>query len=243
MTQPFVPGTTKAQAAAHAVNGTITDFVHASNQGGVIRKQWNVGVLQYGGDGLSSPLSTRRERRVFGPISEWAENPAEIAHLPDAEGQLVPSPLWVTPQAYGNTPMLAALEASENALSSHGGNLVLVVHITDGQPSDGDPRYRVASLAESVKRQGGQLLMTNIHVSRDANPDHALVFPTADQVKDLDYHGRLLFAMSSEVPAELAARLGTQPGARMFAYNAAPSQLAAVLRAGSSVAGTVGGAR
>jgi hypothetical protein len=150
---------------------------------------------------------------------------------------MVPSPLWVHPVADGGTPMRKAFVEASDVLTGYEKNLVLAVHVTDGVSTDGDPTHAVQSLVRKVTTAGGQLLLTNIHVSTNADPAKAMVFPTPEEAAHLDEHGQLLFALSSPVPASLAAQLGTRPGARMFAYNAAPDQLAAVFRAGSSVAG------
>ncbi|HEU5057296.1 MAG TPA: hypothetical protein VFU21_12255, partial [Kofleriaceae bacterium] len=80
-----------------------------------------------------------------------------------------------------------------------------------------------------------ELLMTNIHLSSGGSAG-GVVFPDEADAARLDAHGRMLFEMSSPVPAALAEKLGTRPGARMMAYNATVEQFARVFEAGSSVA-------
>jgi hypothetical protein len=237
MDDAFIAGTSKSEAAANAINGTLADFVHASNQGGAIKDRWNVGVVSYGDGQTLNALDGPLWRRAMNPISLVAHNPRDVLHVADAEGQMVPSPLWVKPRAGGNTPMRRAFEHAAEALTGHEKDLVLAINVTDGASTDGDPTEAVAALARKVARAGGQLLLTNIHISENADPARALVFPTPEEAAHLDKEGRLLYALSSPVPASLAEQLGTRPGARMFAYNAAPDQLALVFRAGSSVAG------
>jgi hypothetical protein len=238
MLETFVPGTQKAQAASNAINGTLADFVRASNQGGTIKDRWNVGVYQYGGKGVSNALKgALAGPNAIVPISQIAQHPAEVVQVADAEGLMVPSPLWVHANAEGGTPMKQAFRHVTDAITGHEKNLVLAVHVTDGQSTDGDPTQAVNALSQKVASQGGQLLVTNIHISENADPAKALVFPTPAEAASLDAHGQLLYSLSSPVPASLAEQLGTRPGARMFAYNAAPDQLARVFRAGSSVAG------
>ncbi|HEY8144730.1 MAG TPA: hypothetical protein VIG06_18760, partial [Kofleriaceae bacterium] len=86
------------------------------------------------------------------------------------------------------------------------------------------------------KSRGGELLMTNIHLSSNGNPGDAVIFPNEADADGLDEQGKLLFRMSSPVPPALAEKLGTKPGARMMAYNATLEQFAKVFEAGSSVA-------
>jgi Mg-chelatase subunit ChlD len=237
MFEEFIPGTQKAQAAANAINSTLADFVRASNQGGTIKDRWNVGVFHYGEDKVTNGLGGALGGAAINPISHVAQHPTDVLQIPDAEGQMVPSPLWVHAVAGGGTPMRQAFEHAANTVTGHEKNLVLGVHVTDGASTDGDPTAAVQQLAQKVAAGGGQLLLTNIHISKNADPTKAMVFPTPDEAANLDVHGKLLYALSSPVPSSLAEQLGTRPGARMFAYNAAPEQLAAVFRAGSSVAG------
>ena len=113
---------------------------------------------------------------------------------------------------------------------------MLGVHVTDGAFTDADPSQELADLASEVKSRGGELLMTNIHLSSSGNPGDAVIFPNEADADGLDEQGKLLFRMSSPVPPALAEKLGTKPGARMMAYNATLEQFAKVFEAGSSVA-------
>lgn len=239
MGSTFAHGVSKADAAATAINSTIVDFVQSANQGGVIRDRWKVGVISYGNGGSRDGLGSLRGAASLYSLSQIAHNPREVTHVADHEGQLVPSPVWVHPRAHGGTPMNGAFWTARSSLRGNGANLVLAVNVSDGASTDGDPLATARDLAHQVEAEGGQLLLTNIHITAHADPAKALVFPTPAEVQGLDSHAKMLFAMSSEVPAELAAKLGTKPGARMFAYNAAPAQLSDVLRAGSSIAGGV----
>lgn len=244
MQEEFAAGITKADAVADVANGAFTEFVRANNQGGVVRDRWQISALRYGGNGVENALEGNLAGHDTVPLSHLANNPVDVVHVPDAEGQMVPSPMWLRPTASGGTPMNEGFTHATTVVEKfmgkpQGQHLVLGVHVSDGVFTDKDPTAQVQALAQKVQAGGGSLLMTNIHISKDGG-GKSVVFPTPAEAAQLDEYGKLLFSLSSEVPADLAEQLGTRPGARMMAYNAGMDQLATVFRAGSSVAGGAG---
>jgi hypothetical protein len=250
MREPFAGNAdvAKADALADVVNGVLTDFIDRNNVGGVIRERLDVAVHGYGmrgghdgWNGTGPALEGILARVPIASIRDLADNPAEEIEVEDEEGFPVPRGVWVTPQAYGMTPMRAGFQSARQVITGWqrrpaARHLVLAVHVTDGVSTDGDPSDQVAALAADVNGAGGELLMTNIHLSSDGN-GKGVVFPTERDAAKLDEHGQMLFRMSSPVPPILAQQLGTKPGARMMAYNATVEQFARVFEAGSSVAG------
>ena len=117
-----------------------------------------------------------------------------------------------------------------------GRHVVLGINVTDGMSTDGDPRGKLAKVADEVEANGGELLMTNIHLSSSGSAGRGVIFPDEADAAQLDDYGKLLFEMSSPVPPALAEQLGTKPGARMMAYNATVEQFARVFEAGSTAA-------
>jgi hypothetical protein len=250
MRQPFAGAgdVSKADALADVVNGVLSDFIDRNNVGGIIRNRLDVAVHGYGmhgghdgWNGTGPALEGILAGVPIVPIADLADNPAEEIEVEDEEGFPVPRPVWVTPQAYGSTPMRAGFTSARKTIADWqrrpaGRHLVLAVHVTDGISQDGDPSDEVAKLGAEVRAAGGELLMTNIHLSSDGRRD-GVVFPDEHDAARLDSHGQMLFRISSPVPPILAAQLGTRPGARMMAYNATVEQFARVFEAGSSVAG------
>ncbi|HEU5060423.1 MAG TPA: hypothetical protein VFU21_28020 [Kofleriaceae bacterium] len=231
----------KADALADVVNGVIGDFVDRMNVGGQIRPRLDVMLEGYGGHGTSSLLQGPLAGKDIVSIADLADNPAAEIDVDDGEGNMIPRPVWVNPAGSGGTPMKAGFSrlranASRWGRRPAGKHLVLGVHVTDGQWTDADPSQELADLAAEVNAAGGQLLMTNIHLSSGGTPGDAVIFPDEADADKLDEHGKLLFRMSSPVPKALAEKLGTKPGARMMAYNATVEQFARVFEAGSSVA-------
>jgi hypothetical protein len=104
----------------------------------------------------------------------------------------------------------------------------LVINITDGQPTDGDPREAAKQLGELASKDGNVLLF-NAHLSDKQN--RPIEFPQDEQGFP-DNFARLLFRMSSELPPKLVevargAGFVVGPKSRGFVFNA---DLVAVIR-------------
>ena len=242
MGKPFAGqrGVRKVDALADVVNGVLLDFVSRMNQGGTIKNRLDVLLTGYQSHVFSMFEGPLRGRDIVS-IAELADNPAGEIEEDDGEGNVVPRPIWVDPRAGHRTDMRRAFDHTRGAIAGWRRrparpHLVLGIHVTDGESTDGSPADELGSLAADIKRAGGELLMTNIHLSSSGSPDAGVVFPDEADAAQLDQHGRMLFEMSSPVPAALAEQLGTKPGARMMAYNATVEQFARVFEAGSSVA-------
>ena len=231
----------KADALADVVNGVVGDFVDRMNVGGQIRPRLDVMLEGYGNGSSSSLLQGPLAGKDIVSIADLADNPAAEIDVDDGEGNMIPRPVWINPSGRGDTPMKAGFArlrstAARWGRKPAGKHLVLGVHVTDGAWTDADPSQELADLASEVTSRGGELLMTNIHLSSGGNPGDAVIFPDEADADRLDDQGKLLFRMSSPVPKALAEKLGTKPGARMMAYNATLEQFAKVFEAGSSVA-------
>ena len=102
------------------------------------------------------------------------------------------------------TPMCAALDyvrkIAESWCTSHPQSFPpVVIHLTDGEPTDGDP-LPYAEALKSLSTEDGQLLLFNCHISESqANP---VVFPNSEQILG-DELAKALFRMSSELPDKL----------------------------------------
>ena len=233
-------GVRKVDALADVVNGVLLQFVERMNQGGTIKNRLDVLLTGYQSHVFSMFEGPLRGRDIVS-IAELADNPAGEIEEDDGEGNMIPRPIWVEPRAAHRTAMRGAFQHARGSIAGWrrrpaGPHLVLGIHVTDGESTDGEPADQLEALAAEVKRTGGELLMTNIHLSSGGSPDAGVVFPDEEDAARLDAHGRMLFEMSSPVPAALVEKLGTKPGARMMAYNATVEQFARVFEAGSSVA-------
>lgn len=232
-------GKRKANAVADAVNRLLSDLIIKCTKGEGIRYYYDVGVIGYGSD----PKGVARVGPAFVgtltgqylvPISEAESNPARLEERrkkeDDGMGGLVESvrkfPIWFDPVAEGNTPMCAALRMANQTLqdwlAQHPESYPpIVINITDGESSDGDPSNDAQDLT-SLATSDGNVLLFNCHISsREAAP---LIFPESEAGLP-DEYACMLFRMSSMLPdgiRSMAAAEGytLRPGARGFAFNA-----------------------
>jgi hypothetical protein len=102
-----------------------------------------------------------------------------------------------------------------------------ILHVTDGESTDGDPE-NIANALKQISTNDGECLVFNIHVSTQMG--ETIRFPASESGLS-DRFSKLLFRMSSVLPphvARLAVDKGYQmaEGARGFMFNADPKDIA-----------------
>jgi hypothetical protein len=101
-----------------------------------------------------------------------------------------------------------------------------VLHITDGESTDGDPET-LASQLKQIQTNDGSVLLFNLHVS--ASGGAPVQFPASESALS-DEYAKLLFSMSSELPEHLI-RFAQEKGfnvsmeSRGFMFNADAVQI------------------
>jgi hypothetical protein len=187
------------------------------------------------------------------PISVLANNPLRVEQrsrkVDDGAGGLVEQkfkfPVWFEAKATGKTPMCAALAEATRALTAFAGEHAdsfppLVINISDGKATDGNPELAAYAL-RNVATSDGNVLFFNAHVSK--TPAQPVEFPAREA--DLsDPQGRILFRMSSTLPAKLqeAARnegFRVNEETRGFVFNADLVSVIRFLDIGTRAAQTV----
>ncbi|NUU24391.1 MAG: VWA domain-containing protein [Streptomycetaceae bacterium] len=224
----------KADVVADAINRLLTELsVKCAKEEGV-RDYFHVAVIGYGHNTVGSAFGGALAGRDLVPISEVADNPARIDErvkkVPDGAGGLVETsvtfPLWLEPVANGGTPMNRALQYAETLVAAWverypGGFPPMVLNLTDGESTDGDPEPAAAAVTAQATADGTALLY-NSHVSGAVGSP--VTFPDSDEALP-DAYARKLFAMSSVLPPGVRSYAATQ-GYRMsdatrgFVYNA-----------------------
>lgn len=222
----------KADALADVVNRTLHDLVLRCTKTDEIRNYFHVALIGYGG-GVGSAFAGTLSGRGFVPISELGEQPARLENrtkkVPDGTGglaeQVVRFPIWVEPVANGATPMCAALREANTLLTQwlaeHPNDFPpVVLHITDGESTDGDPVPEGKSLS-ALRSSDGNVLLYNCHLS--AERSQKIEYPASPASLPNDF-ARALFEMSSVLPTEFvrgAKELGRNldEGARGFVFN------------------------
>jgi hypothetical protein len=223
----------KAQELADVINRLLQTLVTRCAQGEDVHDYFEIGVIGYGetvGPALQGPLAGRDLVK----ISELAFNPALLEQrtrtIPDGDGGTIEEsyqfPVWVDPIHVGGTPMCEALRRTKTALEAwvvaHPQSYPpTVVHITDGESTDGEP-FAIASSIRALATNDGPVSLFNLHLSSSAAKP--VTFPSAES--DLpDEFARTLFDMSSLLPARVRHEAGFEgypvnDSSRGFAFNA-----------------------
>ena len=223
----------KADVVADALNRLLQELsIKCAKEEGV-RDYFHVGVVGYGAV-VGSALGGALSGRDLVPLSDIASNPTRLEDrtkkVPDGAGGLVEQtvkfPLWVDPVANGGTPMTQAITLArslvESFLAAHPDCFPpVVLNLTDGESTDGDPSTAAAELT-SLTSSDGNVLLFNLHVSSAGGS--AITFPDSD-ASLADQHARQLFAMSSVLPSHMrtyaaAQGVAVSEATRGFVFNA-----------------------
>lgn len=235
MDDPFGGGEAarkKADGVADAINRLLQNLVIKCAKSEGVRDYYHVGVLGYGstvGPAFGGSLAGKE----LAPISEIADHPARVEErtkkVDDGAGGLVDQtvkfPVWFDAVAKGGTPMCGALSQAKSVLSSWLGQHPacfppIVINITDGESTDGDPTAAAQGITD-LSSDDGNVLLFNVHLSSQrAAP---IEFPDGDATLPDDF-AKLLFRISSLLPAymrSIAQQEGfpVTDGTRGFVFN------------------------
>lgn len=232
-------GRSKAQQVADVLNRTLATLIIRCTKAEGTRNYFDIGVVGYGGNGAYNGFQGALGSSILHPISAIEGAPLRIEErqkkIDDGAGgivqQSVKFPIWFEPHASGGTPMCQAITKTAEELvawcDSHPNSYPpTVLHITDGESTDGDPEELTTQLRQ-IHTGDGMVLMFNLHVSTSgANP---IEFPASEAGLPDDY-AKLLFRMSSPLPHHLikfAEEKGFKVGmeSRGFMFNADAVQI------------------
>ena len=243
-----MPSTTqsKQMAVADAINSMLRELIIRCGRG--VDEIWDffhVSVIGYGaavGPVLGGPLAGRD----LVPTSALAQGRIRTERLtqndvlPDGTPitHVVELPVWLESAGSGGTPMCEALRYTHKVLdrwvTEHPGSFPpIVLNLTDGESTDGDPAGPAQQL-RSVGTEDGPTLLFNLHISSDiATPTH---YPSTDA--GLPPMGAKLFSMSDVLPPDMrdtAMDLGmrVEQGARGFVFNASMRSVMLFLNVGT----------
>lgn len=230
------PTKRKADAVADSINRLLYTLVLRCVWGQKVLDRFHVGVIGYGRQVISGLAG-----KDLAPISDVAAKPLRVEQRvkkdDDGQGgtveQTIKFPIWFEPAADGKTPMSAALERAcvllAGFLAEHPTCYPpLVINISDGEATDGDPEGPAAKL-KNLSSDDGPALLFNVHLS--SRTEKPLEFPDREAVLP-DQHGRRLFRMSSLLPPPMhgparQAGIVVSGQTRGFVFNA---DLASVVR-------------
>jgi hypothetical protein len=254
MAEPFgaQPEKPKADGVADGINRLLQNLVLKCAKGDGIRDYFHVGVIGYGGRVVWA-LGGKLTGQKLVPISLIANNPLKVEQrtrkVDDGAGGLVEQkfkfPVWFEPMAGGRTPMCQALTEATTALEEFTALFPdafppLVINISDGKPTDGNPELPAAKL-RNLATTDGNVLIFNAHLSsKVARP---IEFPSQEsELPDPD--ALILFKMSSILPpklrdAALSEGFRVNENTRGFVFNADLVSVIRFLDIGTRAAQTV----
>jgi hypothetical protein len=236
-----------SHAVADSINKLLMDLVIKCSKSEGVRDYFHVGVIGYGLTGVNNGFKGVLEGTILNPISKIADNPLQvedrIKKVSDGAGgiieQNVKFPVWFQPTANGGTPMCDAYKLAAEELAnwcdSHSDSFPpILINITDGESTDGNPE----PIVEKIKQLGtndGDVLVFNVHIS--ALERNQIQFPDSED-KCPAGNGKMLFRMSSNLtPAmqSLAVEFGFEVSqtARGYCFNAGIESLIKFLEIGT----------
>jgi hypothetical protein len=236
MEDPLNPsqGRTKAQGVADAINRLLQNLVLRCSKSEGIRDYYDVGVIGYGrqtGPALSGQLAGQQ----LVPISQIGQFPARIEERQrkedDGAGDIIERtikfPVWFDPKSDGGTPMRQALGMARDILqqwiTAHPNSFPpIVINITDGESTDGDPSDAMRTLT-SLATSDGATLLFNVHLS--GNPNATSVSFVSSAAGLPDQHATTMFngaSLLTPYMRQVASEHGftVSEGARGFVLNA-----------------------
>jgi len=229
-------GRTKAQFVSDVLNKTLYTLVTNCSKAEGIRNYFDIGILAYGGSDVKTGFGGKISSGIIHSIGAINDNPLRIEDrtkkVDDGAGGIIEQktkfPIWFDPTSSGGTPMRAALTRAMEVIAgwcdSHRTSYPpTLLHVTDGQSTDGTPED-VANGLRQISTDDGPLLLFNLHVT--AGSGHEVVFPTSESGLN-DEYSRMLFRMSSALPGHLAKFAGDKgyaitDGSRGFIFNGDP---------------------
>lgn len=248
--QPGFEGRTKADFLADTINKVLTNIVIRSTK--TEETPWDyfhIGVLGYGatvGPAFAGSLSGKS----LIPVSEIAENPARIEErakkVSDGAGGLVDQnvkfPIWFESVANGGTPMTQAMTDANGILSSWLAESEhqdcfppVVIHISDGESTDGDPSGVMTELG-NLTSSDGNVILFNIHVS--SSDTGSIKYPNSSEGLP-DQYAQMLFDTAGHLTPFMIQTARNEYGfemsddARAYIFNASPDELVAGLDIGT----------
>ena len=236
MIKPFAQESdkTKAQWVADAVNRILWKLVLRSTRGArVVYDECYIGIIGYG-NRVGSSLGGALAEQGLVPVSAIASHPLRMEtririNYDDAEAVVEKFPVWLEAVADGKTPMCEALRQARFTVEEFAQAFPesfppVVVNITGGEATDGNPEPLAAEL-RSVASEDGNVLLFNVYVS--ATSAQPVQYPAEESCLPDDHFSRMLFRMSSPLPHSMlldayGTKLAVPAGARGFVFNADP---------------------
>ena len=249
----------KRDALATTINRFLTELLLRCEKDEGVRHWFDVGVIGYTTDQQGAPIIGPA---IQGPLAgrelvstvELADYPLRLEEkmktVDDGAGGNIQVPVKIAiwyeappDNEMAGTPMCAALEyvgriAHEWSDAHPASFPPIIIHITDGDSTDGDPEPNSIALRSIATQEGGEALLFNCHLSE--LKDAGVLFPVSEADLPADGFAHLLFRMSSILPEPLrkgaeVRHIDCYPGARGMAFNADSTKMVNLIEVGTIV--------
>lgn len=229
-------GRSKAQFVADVLNKTLYTLVTNCSKADGVRNYFDVGVIAYGGSEVGTGFGGALSGNIVHSISLIGDTPLRVEErarkVDDGAGGVIEQktkfPIWFDPKNSGGTPMRGALtkalEVAADWCDAHKTSYPpTILHVTDGQSTDGSPEDIAVGL-HKIATDDGECLVFNLHVT--AGTAQEIVFPVSEAPLS-DEYSRMLFRLSSPLPLHLAKFAADKgytitDGSRGFIFNGDP---------------------
>lgn len=205
-------GKTKAEQVADVLNRTLAQLITRCTKSEGTRDYFEIGVIGYNQFGAHNGFKGELSGSIMHKISKIESSPLRIEDrkrkTDDGAGGIIEQsirfPVWFEAAANGGTPMREALTKAIEEMAiwcdAHSESYPpTVIHITDGESTDGNPED-IASQLRLISTNDGEVLLLNLHVSSEGGTP--IEFPSSDSSLPNQY-SKMLFRMSSELPSHL----------------------------------------
>ena len=240
-------GRRKSDAAATIFNSFLNELITINmtvlaDASSEVRRRADICALGYEGTTVTSALDGVLANQPFVTLADLQMSPLSIEmrkrkEMDDTGGFYeveIPFPVWIKAKAGAGTPMCAALRcaydmASQWAINHPNNYPPVVVNLTDGMATDGDP-VPIAQQISQVATNDGNALLFNVHIS-DSKASQVLYPASESDLPPGDRYAAQLFKMSSVIPETSRASLeqlmgrSVSPGARGMIFNGDASSI------------------
>lgn len=238
---------TKAEGVALAINNLLRNLIITCSKADGVRNYFDVGIIGYGqtvGPAWGGALTGHE----LVPIRDVANNFAYMVEktqmVLNSKGeqvsQTVKMPVWIEPKAIGSTLMCEALTQAHRIIShwtlrnAHSFPPV-VVHITDGEATDGNPAPVMSAITE-LSTSNGHVTLFNVHLSSRRDSVSSSFPDTPDGLPDA--YSKMLFEQASQLTPFMRTvawnnGLTISDSAKAFVLNADPTLMVLALEIGT----------
>lgn len=208
----------KMEVASLITNFVIDEIIMRSTRAGLIRDYYDIAIIRYSGDGIESILTNEDGGMIhINQLSDMMPQPVcyDITYGACCDAQTtIPLSLheWITPKAYGTSPMYEALAHIRDMLTLWCDDHInrnsfppMVINISAGCCSDAEDTelLDIASQIQKIGTNDGNTLMLNIYLADEYDDLDNILFPSTYNIFSDNHDCQMLSDMSSNLPSEL----------------------------------------